>query len=43
MPIVENDPWRQQYFKGVVCPDDVTILTADALANDQHRKEGSNL
>ncbi len=32
MPIVENDPWRQQYFAGVGCPDDVTIPTDDALA-----------
>jgi len=32
MPIVENDPWRRQYFEGVVCPDDVTIPTDDTLA-----------
>jgi hypothetical protein len=32
MPIIENDPWRQQYFEGVACPDDVTIPTDDALA-----------
>lgn len=32
MPIVENDPWRQQYFEGVAWPDMVTILTDEALA-----------
>ena len=32
MAIIENDPWRQQYFAGVACPDDVTIPTDDALA-----------
>jgi hypothetical protein len=32
MPIVENDPWRQQYFTGIDCPDEVTIPTDDALA-----------
>jgi hypothetical protein len=29
MPIVENDPWRAQYFEGVPCPDDVVIPTDD--------------
>ncbi len=29
MPIVENDPWRAQYFVGVACPDDVVIPTDD--------------
>jgi hypothetical protein len=29
MPIVENDPWRMQYFEGVTCPDDVVIPTDD--------------
>ena len=29
MPIVENDPWRMQYFAGVACPDDVVIPTDD--------------
>ena len=29
MPIVENDPWREQYFVGVDCPDDVVIPTDD--------------
>jgi hypothetical protein len=32
MPIIENDPWRQQYFHGVACPEDVVIPTDDALA-----------
>jgi hypothetical protein len=32
MPIVEKDPWRQQYFDDVACPDDVTIPTDDELA-----------
>jgi hypothetical protein len=29
MPICEADPWRMQYFKDVVCPDDVRIPTED--------------
>jgi len=29
MPIVERDPWRQQYFAHVACPDDVIIPTDD--------------
>jgi hypothetical protein len=29
MPIVENDPWRNQYFEGVPCPDEVIIPTDD--------------
>ena len=32
MPIHEADPWRMQYFEGVVCPDDVHIPTEDADA-----------
>jgi len=32
MPIVEKDPWRQQYFDDVACPADVTIPTDDELA-----------
>jgi hypothetical protein len=32
MPIVEKDPWREQYFEGVSCPDDVVIPTDDELA-----------
>jgi hypothetical protein len=29
VPIVENDPWRAQYFVDAVCPDDVIIPTDD--------------
>lgn len=29
MPICERDPWRDQFFEGVVCPDDVLIPTDD--------------
>lgn len=29
MPIVENDPWRMQYFENVACPDEVFIPTED--------------
>lgn len=29
MPIVENDPWRMQYFEQVSCPADVHIPTED--------------
>jgi hypothetical protein len=29
VPIVENDPWRMQYFAGVACPEDVVIPTDD--------------
>ncbi len=29
MPIVEHDPWRQQYFDGIACPADVDISTDD--------------
>jgi hypothetical protein len=32
VPIVEEDPWRAQYFAGVACPDDVVIPTDDADA-----------
>lgn len=32
MPIVENDPWRMQYFAHVACPDDVVVPTEDADA-----------
>lgn len=40
MPIVEHDPWRDQYFAGIACPDDVIIPTDDPLAYSlfpQHR------
>lgn len=30
MPIVENDPWRMQYFDGVACPQSVFIPTEDS-------------
>ncbi len=29
MPIIENDPWRYQYFNNVSCPDSVQISTDD--------------
>ena len=29
MPIVEHDPWREQYFEGIACPDNVEIPTDD--------------
>ncbi len=32
MPIVENDPWRMQYFEGVPCPEAVVIPTEDGDA-----------
>ncbi len=32
MPIHECDPWREQYFEGVCCPEDLDIPTDDALA-----------
>jgi hypothetical protein len=32
MPIIENDPWRLQYFEGVRCPDDIVVPTEDADA-----------
>jgi len=32
MPIVEKDPWREQYFTAVPCPADVVIPTDDTLA-----------
>jgi hypothetical protein len=32
VPIVEEDPWRMQYFTGVTCPDEVVIPTDDPLA-----------
>lgn len=38
MPIVERDPWRDQYFTGVACPDDVIIPTDDADAYELYPK-----
>lgn len=32
MPIIEKDPWRQQYFENVFCPDEVIIPTDDVIA-----------
>lgn len=32
MPILERDPWREQYFQGVGCPEDVQIPTDDGDA-----------
>ncbi|HUF86022.1 MAG TPA: hypothetical protein VMM59_01465 [Thermohalobaculum sp.] len=32
MPIRELDPWRQQYFEGVACPEDLVIPTDDGDA-----------
>ena len=29
MPILQTDPWRTQFFRGVKCPDEVTIPTKD--------------
>lgn len=29
MPILQTDPWRIQFFRNVVCPDEVTIPTKD--------------
>jgi hypothetical protein len=34
MPIIEHDPWREQYFEGALCPDEVVIPTDDADAYD---------
>jgi hypothetical protein len=32
MPILERDPWRDQYFVGVPCPDSVIVPTDDGDA-----------
>lgn len=40
MPILERDPWREQYFVGVACPDSVIVPTDDGDAYalfPQHR------
>ena len=40
MPIIERDPWRQQYFEHVTCPAEVIIPTDDEHAYElypQHR------
>ena len=36
MPIVERDPWRDQYFTAVSCPDNVVIPTDDELAYQRY-------
>lgn len=40
MPIIERDPWRDQYFAGINCPDDIVIPTDDEHAYElypEHR------
>jgi hypothetical protein len=40
MPIIERDPWREQYFLHVDCPEDVLIPTDDEHAYEfypEHR------
>ena len=32
MPIIENDPWRRQYFENISCPVEVVIPTDDMLS-----------
>jgi len=32
MPIIEKDPWRDQYFEGLACPSGVVIPTDDMTA-----------
>lgn len=39
MPIIERDPWREQYFAGVSCPDDVVIPTDDTDAYELYPKQ----
>lgn len=39
MPIIENDPWREQYFERVPCPPDVVIPTDDGDAYDLFPKQ----
>ena len=39
MPVVERDPWRLQYFEGVVCPPEVFISTKDADSYTLYPKE----
>jgi hypothetical protein len=36
MPIIERDPWRDQYFTAVSCPDNVVIPTDDELAYQRY-------
>jgi hypothetical protein len=39
MPILERDPWCEQYFAGIPCPDDVLIPTDDPDCWDLHPGE----
>jgi hypothetical protein len=39
MPIIENDPWREQYFEQVRCPKTVVIPTDDSDAYELFPKE----
>ena len=39
MPIIENDPWREQYFERVWCPKGVVIPTDDGDAYNLFPKE----
>ncbi len=32
MPIIEKDPWRDQYFEGVDCPGELVVPTDDMTA-----------
>jgi hypothetical protein len=36
VPIIERDPWRDQYFEGVYCPEDIVIPTDDEHAYELH-------
>ncbi|MDP3879402.1 MAG: hypothetical protein Q8Q07_03735 [Dehalococcoidales bacterium] len=38
MPIVERDPWRNQYFEDVSCPEDLVIPTDDELAYELYEE-----
>jgi hypothetical protein len=33
MPIIERDPWRQQYFDKVECPPELLIPTDDEMTS----------
>jgi hypothetical protein len=39
VPIIERDPWRQQYFEGVPCPDEVVVPTDDEHAWELYPRE----
>ncbi|MBF0278798.1 MAG: hypothetical protein HQM13_13440 [SAR324 cluster bacterium] len=38
MPIIENDPWRMQFFSKVSCPEDVAVPTDDGDAYELFSK-----